>query len=426
MNEHLAFAQCLQRVLNETELTATEVARRLEMRSRNSIFRILKGKTSPQLNRRFLEIFHKHMGEQLTEAQWAALNRALEMDTVGEVEYKSRQALMQLVGAFSEPISPAKVCYLDALGAEKEDSFLHYLQVLFCGALKVNALLFGCCDLGLFRQLQEAIHPVAQRVIVRIDHFIYAGEDEIVSNLVGIQPMVDQPCYHAYLVDAENCPQERLAHYRTGQMTFHVMHQDGSESTVALFLLGKNEFTATVMSTQDLWMSRKVLCDRERFSPIRLLWQLNDENSDFIVYTQQYCKMEHGAAIYYIRPDVPFQYIPLEVLYPVVREGFARMGMTREEYEPECDGTGGNPSGADDEHDAPPPPDIHCAEQGGNGGVCPHRAAERPPALPAQFHAEGTQANPRCAGAAGARESVFPPLFCAGEAAVHHGRSRAV
>ena len=117
-------------------------------------------------------------------------------------------------------------------------------------------------------------------------------------------------------------------------MTFHVMHQDGSESTVALFLLGKNEFTATVMSTQDLWMSRKVLCDRERFSPIRLLWQLNDENSDFIVYTQQYCKMEHGAAIYYIRPDVPFQYIPLEVLYPVVREGFARMGMTREAYEP--------------------------------------------------------------------------------------------
>lgn len=156
MNEHLAFAQCLQRVLNETELTATEVARRLEMRSRNSIFRILKGKTSPQLNRRFLESFHKHMGEQLTEAQWAALNRALEMDAVGAVEYKSRQALMQLVGAFSEPISPAKVCYLDALGAEKEDSFLHYLQVLFCGALKVNALLFGCCDLGLFRQLQEA------------------------------------------------------------------------------------------------------------------------------------------------------------------------------------------------------------------------------------------------------------------------------
>lgn len=44
MNEHLAFAQCLQQVLNETELTATEVARRLEMRSRNSIFRILKGK----------------------------------------------------------------------------------------------------------------------------------------------------------------------------------------------------------------------------------------------------------------------------------------------------------------------------------------------------------------------------------------------
>ena len=49
---------------------------------------------------------------------------------------------MQLVGAFSEPISPTKVCYLDASGAEKEDSFLHYLQVLFCGALKVNALLF--------------------------------------------------------------------------------------------------------------------------------------------------------------------------------------------------------------------------------------------------------------------------------------------
>lgn len=109
MNEHLAFAQCLQRVLNETELTATEVARRLEMRSRNSIFRILKGKTSPQLNRRFLESFHKHMGEQLTEAQWAALNRALEMDAVGAVEYKSRQALMCRKGGQLPALSASAV-----------------------------------------------------------------------------------------------------------------------------------------------------------------------------------------------------------------------------------------------------------------------------------------------------------------------------
>ena len=334
MTEHLAFAQCLQQVLSETELTATEVARRLEMRSRNSIFRILKGETSPQLNRRFLDSFRQHMDKELTDAQWAALENALEMDTVGADEYNSRQALMQLIGASSEPISPATVSCLDASGAERQDSFLHYLQVLFCGALKVNALLFGCCDLGLFRQLHEAIHPVAQQVMVRIDHFIYAGEDEIVSNLVGIQPMVEQPCYNAYLVDADNCSKERLAHYRTGQMTFRVLHQDGSEITVALFLLGKNEFTATVMSPQDLWMSRKMLCDRERFSRLRLQWQLNDENSDFIAYTKQYCEMEHGAAIYYIRPDVLFQYIPLDVLYPVVREGFARMGMSRAEYEP--------------------------------------------------------------------------------------------
>lgn len=191
MNEHLAFAQCLQRVLNETELTATEVARRLEMRSRNSIFRILKGKTSPQLNRRFLESFHKHMGEQLTEAQWAALNSCVGDGCCRGGRVQEPSGADAARRRISEPISPAKVCYLDASGAEKEDSFLHYLQVLFCGALKVNALLFGCCDLGLFRQLQEAIHPVAQRVIVRIDHFIYAGEDEIVSNLVGIQPMVD-------------------------------------------------------------------------------------------------------------------------------------------------------------------------------------------------------------------------------------------
>lgn len=252
MTEHLVFAQCLQRVLTEAELSATEVARRLEMRSRNSIFRILKGETSPQLNRRFLESMRAHLGEQLSTAQWSALDDALEMDEFGANEYKSRQALMQLIGASSEPISPATVSYLDASGAEKEDSFLHYLQGLFCGALKVNALLFGCCDLGLFRQLHEAIHPVAQQVMVRIDHFIYAGEDEIVSNLVGIQPMVDQPCYNAYLVDAQNCVPERLAHYRTGQMTFRVLRQDGSESNIALFLLGKNEFTATVMSPQDL------------------------------------------------------------------------------------------------------------------------------------------------------------------------------
>ena len=334
MAEHLAFAQTLQRVLDETELSATEVARRLEMRSRNSIFRILKGETSGPLNRRFLENMHQRMGAAFSTAQWMALEEALDMDDLGPNEFISHQALMQLIGASGEAILPAKVSYLDASDAEKEDTFLHYLQMLFCGALKVKALLFGCCELGLFRQLYEAVSPVTQHVMVRIDHFIYAGEDEIVPNLVGIQPMADQPCYNAYLVDAKTCAPERLAHYRAGQMTFRVLRQDGSESNVMLFLTEKERFYATEMSPQDLWMSRKLLGDRERFSRLRLQWPAQEESSDLIAYTRQYSRIEHGAAIYYIRPDVLFQYIPLDILYPVVREGFAQQGIAREMYEP--------------------------------------------------------------------------------------------
>ena len=334
MAEHLAFAQCLQQVLDETELSATEVARRLGMRSRNSIFRILKGETSGQLNRRFLENMRQHMGEALSSAQWTALAEALDMDALGPNEFVSRQALMQLIGASCEPIQPVKVLYLSPSGEEKEDGFLHYLQRLFHGAVKVRALLFGCCKLGLFRQLYEAVSPLTQHVVVRIDHFIYAGEDEIVPNLVGIQPMADQPCYNAYLVDTKLCAPERLAHYRAGQMTFRVMRQDGSESNVMLFLTEKGCFYATEMSPQDLWMSRKLLNDRERFSRLRLQWTARDESMDFIAYTRQYSRIEHGAAIYYLRPDVLFQYIPLEILYPMVREGFAQQGIAREVYEP--------------------------------------------------------------------------------------------
>lgn len=342
MKKELIFAQCFREILTEASLSASEVARRMEMRSRNHIFRILKGETSRKLNRKFLANMERAMPDALTQSQWSRLEDALDIDDVGEMEYRNQRALMQLIQPAREPDKIAFVRYLENTentgdaaegGMERQETLVQFLQRTTQEAQQVTVLMQGCCEQAMIRQIQAGLAPLRDRKALSIVHYITIGQEEAVANIVGIQPIADQSYYRAYLVDPDQCEKERISLYRSGRMLLFLTNGKRERQCQALYCVGEGEFLAARLSEESQWLSRKLFSENASYPLLHPQWELNNTPEDFIGYTRQYAAIEYDTGVYCIKPDVPFQLIPMDVIYPVVKESFVAWQLPPEQME---------------------------------------------------------------------------------------------
>ena len=73
MKKHERFAVTMRRVLEETGISATELARMVGFKSRNSLFRILNDETSSEAERNFFQTLREKQCLQLSEETWSEL-----------------------------------------------------------------------------------------------------------------------------------------------------------------------------------------------------------------------------------------------------------------------------------------------------------------------------------------------------------------
>lgn len=331
MASETLFARSLQQALKDAGLSVSEVAKRMQLRSRNSLFRILKGETSPRLNRKFLADMQSSLPDVLTQTQWQQLWTALDITDTGEKEYRSQTALMQLVRPMSEITHPAQVHYLDAEGVVQSAGLTAYLSDLTRRATQVNLLMFGCCDQLLIRQLQAGLHACIQRGVLSINHYVYVGEEEAMENIIGIQPIADMPYYSAFLVDQKCCSAVRARVYRVGRLILDVTRPDDSRHVETLLRMDDHLFMAAELSAEAQWLSQQMQQDAKVFPLLHPQWQLTNSMDDFVTYTRQYGEIERNVGIYIIRPDILFQMIPVDVILPVAQESFSQLPIAPEE-----------------------------------------------------------------------------------------------
>ena len=80
-------------------VSVTSLARQMGLKSRNSLFRILNDQTSNALEAAFLAELRKSQALLLTQAEWAALDEALEISRVGVSDYRNNLAIHTLLQA---------------------------------------------------------------------------------------------------------------------------------------------------------------------------------------------------------------------------------------------------------------------------------------------------------------------------------------
>lgn len=324
MQRYESFGECLKRCLKEGDLSASEAARLVGFRSRNSIFRILSGDTSGEVNLRFLSTLHDALGDQWPQERWVALQEALSVERLGPERYQAYQAFEWLLYAREQSFS-ATVDWTDADGSRTLS--LDEALSEIARSERAEIVITGCCDSGLARLLAERCGAAGDEGRLTIRHYIDTAENVVTQNILGILPLVSKPWYNARLLEPGCCAEEMLALFRLHALYVRRWDENGQPQGGIILRYGKDQFVGQ-MDGQTADMTIAML-DRWRFKLelLKPMPQLSEGTQAFVEYTDQYRRLEKDCAIFSIKPDVHFNCIPTDVLEQAIIEGFQQTGM---------------------------------------------------------------------------------------------------
>ncbi len=324
-----SFAQRLKRTLEEAEMTASEAARLVGFKSRNSIFRILQGDTSCDVNARFLASMREALRDQWPQAWYDALNDALEADRLGADRYRNKMAFGRMLKGQGQRQADITVQTVTLEGEVSEMTLAELLwEVSRCSRAEI--VLTSCCDASFMRLLENCCGAAGENGTLTIRHYIDTTEDVVVGNILGILPLLSKPWYNARLVGKGSCPAPMMQLYRLHAMYINCWDEQGHAVGYHMTRIDDRTFIRRVWKSGCYMINT---LDRWRFH-LELLkppQNLTGSPGDFVAYTRRYAMLEEKCTILSIKPDIHFNCIPPRILYDSVKDGFAMAGMAEGE-----------------------------------------------------------------------------------------------
>jgi len=323
-----SFAQCLKELLAQKKVSASELARMMAYKSRNSIFRILDGEGAHGARLAFLERLKEENPLGLEAADFERLTEALEISRVGLAAYRSNMAMRELLAGGDGEKDRIRVITREGREAGED-----YAKILHAKELEIG--ITGCCDRQLMSAMRELLRRRKTTDGVRVAHFIYMGQEELVRVINAIQPMLYAGFYEAYCVEPGVFSKEREQIYRSNCVYIRWLDENGVWRDQPLLLLDRALFFALRGAKASEYQRLGALFagDMQRMTRLKAEMPLPDGQPDYVAYTDMCRRLEQGRAIYTVKLDVPFPFISTEILLPCALESFEMAGMERAEAE---------------------------------------------------------------------------------------------
>ncbi len=326
MKQYESFGECLKRTLKEEHMSASEAARLVGFRSRNSIFRILAGDAGEEVKQRFLNALYEAVGAQWPPERWLELREALSVDTMGPLRYQANFAFRKVLHERAGEPMTFQVYRKSENGLGAVCTMEEVLRGI-AASPRAEVVITGCCDRDLARLLVDCCEEAGENGTLTIRHYVDTHPEAVSANILGILPLVSKTWYNARLLAPGSCPDQMMDVYRLNAI--HVHQWDGLGHPKSAMYLRYDEKNFVVMNQREEDSPFITLLDRWRFQ-LELLKptiSLSGGSDIFVEYTRQYALLEEDCAILSIKPDVHFNCIPVAALETAIADGFAQSGI---------------------------------------------------------------------------------------------------
>ena len=330
------FAQCLKEILTEKGISASELARMMAYKSRNTVFRILDGAGGHSARQAFFDRLAQENPLALEAEALERLAAGLEISRVGLSLYKSNAAMCELLMDHSahEQGAPLMISGVEVDASGEERSSVSAMIDEMAGAKALELIITGCCDRRIFQALRERLARCDVTKTLRVTHFVYMGEETLVAAVSAIQPMLYTEFYTPYCVEPGVFSPEREQIYRSNCIYVRWQMEDGARYDQPFLLVDSAHFCPLRRTrAQEYDVLRSLFAeDMQRMKPMKVQMPLVGGYPDYPAYIDFCFRLEQNRATYIMKPDVPLSFVSPQILLENAKESFwAAPGMSQEE-----------------------------------------------------------------------------------------------
>lgn len=320
------FGQCLAQLLKEKRISASELARMMAYKSRNSIFRILDGEGGHGARQAFFLRLREENPLELEEKDFERLEEALELSRVGAVAYRSNLAMRELLTGRDKEQEPMRV-----LGPDGLDGWKILQDAL--DAPQMEIMIFGCCERRIMSAMSRRLAERKTKSGLHVIHFIYTGQEELVRAISAIQPMLYAGFYTAYCVEPGVFSKPREQLYRSNFVFVRWQDQKNRWHNCLFALADTDLFCAMGEVKAHATLDTLFKEDLQKMTPLKMTFASDEGVPDYVAYTDMCRRFEQGHSIYTTKLDMSFPYIDTQILVRCAMESYVSAGMDREKAE---------------------------------------------------------------------------------------------
>ena len=319
----LTFGEAMQRLLKKRGLSATAVAEELGFKSRTAFFRILHDESRMPSIRKCFDAAKESKLLALTEEETDQLVEAMRVSELGKMTYGIHRVIHQMI--YPTPLESG-MSDIEIVGMDGVSTFEDVIALLPQGGT-VNIMMAGRSS----KHLVDRIHKLTQeRKIESITHLFAIDEEdaEDVKILSCISDILFSSVYLAYYVN-ETGVSKKNWWLRSGVIMFDHTSDSGDKTTVQLTWINRRRYFC-LMARNDSGMlfwdnffkhNTVQLVPLKKEIPAKNDGQVLDL-ADYVVFTDEFRKLENNRAIFSIKPDFPINCVPVDILAPMVMEEY--------------------------------------------------------------------------------------------------------
>lgn len=321
------FGLCLKQILEKKQVSASELARLLSYKSRNSIFRILDGEGAHTSRRAFLDRLFETDALSLTLHEREMLTQALEVSRVGLRRFLNNRAMQDMLVS-EHPQQQSGGAGILLVGEDAQAMSHGYVLDDLMENRELHLMITGCYDRRIFEALHRRVSGKQTRCHVSITHYIYTGDEEVVHNISAIQPLLYEDYYTAYCIQPGMFSAEKEWLYRSNCIFAHAVAEDGSAVDQPFILVDEGCFCPLRSREAGGFHLLETVFDEDRLhmSPLKTSFDLTRGAEDYVAYTEQYRRLEQNRAIYTVKPDIPINFVHPDIALSALVEGVLEQG----------------------------------------------------------------------------------------------------
>lgn len=309
----MTFGEYLAWLMSSKRITAMDLTRRLNYRSKTSVSRILRDEVRYSSIEDFVSRLEPMEEWLLSPEERLEMRQAMEVSRLGRARYQAYRDVWRLVQPPKE--APGEI-RLESFGSSQAQSLSELTQRWY-QAEKLSMTIINSGYDSLFRQIRDVLE---KRPGLQADIRHYLAVDDaagsMAEQLAALIHVFQDARYHGYYrsgYTGRNVNQNAINDFVVAQIRM----PDGSNFTQMIYMLAENRAMAYESVSEEGFgdLFRRVMSQvQPNALPIKRSYPQMEKMDWLIQITNQYLNCERDRSIFCLTPDVSFELIPKKVL----------------------------------------------------------------------------------------------------------------